>query len=260
MSFRSSTSGSKIGGTKPSSRLRSPCTSSPAGGSTAMTFTSGLCSFKNLPGAHQRAARAEAGDEHVDLGAVAQDLGTGALVVRERVRGIAVLEQERVAVGFVGVDLLGHADRAVAALLARRQRDLGAEDLEQLAPLDRHVLGHDHAQLVAAQLRDEREPDAGVARRRFEDRRARLQRAVALGELDHLERDAVLRRTAGVLAFELGPDPNVRIGRQLVHADERRVPDQPEDVVVPGSHQPPATAGRIERTSPSASLVSRPSR
>ena len=43
--------------------------------------------------AHQRAARAEPGDEHVDLGAVAPDLGPGALVVRERVGGVAVLEQ-----------------------------------------------------------------------------------------------------------------------------------------------------------------------
>ena len=48
-------------------------------------------------------------------------------------------------------------------------------------------------------------------------------------------------------------------GRQRVHADERRVADQPEDVVVAHgarSRQPPATAGRIEMTSPSATLVS----
>ena len=90
------------------------------------------------------------------------------------------------------------------------ERDLGAEDLEQLAAFERHVLGHDDAQLVAAQLRDEREPDAGVARRRFEDRRAGREHAVGLGQLDHLERDAVLRRTARVLALELGPDVDAR--------------------------------------------------
>ena len=60
------------------------------------------------------------GDEHVDLGAVAQDLGTGALVVRERVGRVAVLEEEDVA-RVVGRDLLGHADRAVAALFAGRR-------------------------------------------------------------------------------------------------------------------------------------------
>ena len=218
----------------------------------------GLVFLQVAARAHQRSTRAEAGDEHVDVGAVAQDLGTGALVVRERVRRVAVLEEEDVAVGLVGVDLLRHADRAVAAFLAGRQRDLGPEDLEQLPPFDGDVLGHDHAQLVAAQLRNEREPDAGVARRRFEDRRARLDRAVAFGEVDHLQRDAVLGRTARVLAFELRPDLDVGVRRKLVHTDERRVSDQPEDVVV--LHAPPATAGRIESTSPSASLVSRPSR
>ncbi len=37
------------GGTKPSSRLRSPSTASPAGGSTAHSCTSGLRSFKKRP-------------------------------------------------------------------------------------------------------------------------------------------------------------------------------------------------------------------
>ena len=42
MNFRSRIAGSKIGGTKPSSSERSPCTSSPDGGSTATTCTAGL--------------------------------------------------------------------------------------------------------------------------------------------------------------------------------------------------------------------------
>jgi hypothetical protein len=159
---------------------------------------------------HQRAARAEPGDEHVDLGTVAPDLGAGALVVRERVRGIAVLEQPAV-LGTLGADLLGEADRAVAAFLTGAQRHLGAEDLEQLAPFDAHVLGHHDAQSVAAQLGDERQADAGVARRRFEDRVAAVQRAVGFGELDHLAGDAVLARTAGILALELGPEPHARL-------------------------------------------------
>ncbi len=46
------------------------------------------------PDAHQRPARAEPGHEHVDLGAVAPDLRPRALVVRERVRGVPVLEQQ----------------------------------------------------------------------------------------------------------------------------------------------------------------------
>ena len=49
MKRRSSTSGSKIGGMYPSSRERSPCTSSPAGGSTATILTEGLRSFRYRP-------------------------------------------------------------------------------------------------------------------------------------------------------------------------------------------------------------------
>ena len=96
------------------------------------------------------------------------------LVVRERVRRVAVLVEEHVARARPPTISCAAADRAVAALLARAQRDLGAEDLEQLAALDAHVLGHHDPEPVAAELGDQREPDAGVARRRLEDRRARL--------------------------------------------------------------------------------------
>ena len=88
------------------------------------------------------------------------------------------------------------------------------------------------------------------------------EHAVLLGELDHLQRDAVLRRAARVLALELGVDADVGIRRQRVDADERRVADQPEDrsSIAHARRQPPATAGRIEITSPSATLVSSCSR
>ena len=44
-SFRSSRDRSRIGGTKPSSRLRRPLTGSPWRGSQATTWISGRCSF-----------------------------------------------------------------------------------------------------------------------------------------------------------------------------------------------------------------------
>src|SRR5581483_3482442 len=62
---------------------------------------------------HERAARAEPRDEHVQLGTVTPDLRTRALVVRERVRRVAVLEQE-LERGIVGRELLGQTDRAIA--------------------------------------------------------------------------------------------------------------------------------------------------
>ena len=79
------------------------------------TLMSGFCSLRYAPDAHQRAARAEAGDEVGDLGAVAPDLGAGALVVGPGVGVVAVLVEEAP----LGM-LLGHglrpAHRAVRAL------------------------------------------------------------------------------------------------------------------------------------------------
>src|ERR671928_181792 len=96
--------------------------------------------------AHQRAAGAKAGHEGVDLGAVGPDLRARPGVVGLGVGGVAVLVEED-GVALLG-ELLGHPDGAVAAFLGRRRNDLGAEDLEELAPLDRHVLRQDHPQPV----------------------------------------------------------------------------------------------------------------
>ena len=50
-----------------------------------------------------------------------------------------------------------------------RQDELGAEGLEQPAPLHAHALGHGHVQLVAARRADEGQADAGVAAGRLDD-------------------------------------------------------------------------------------------
>ena len=177
--------------------------------------------------------------------------------MREGVRRVPVLEQPHQP-GLGGGELFGEPDRAVAALLARREHDFRAVDLEQLAPLDRDVLGHDDPEPVPAAARDDREPDARVARRRLEDGVARGERTFLLRQVHHLQRDAILRGSSGVLTLELGEDPDVGIRGQLVDPDERRVADKAEDVVVAHARaaQPPATAGRIEMVSPSTTLVS----
>ena len=104
----------------------------------AMTLIVGVLLLQVPAGAHQRAAGAEAGDEVGDLGAVAPDLGAGALVVGQRVGVVAVLVEEA-PLGMLGGQLLGPAHGAVAALLAGGEDDLGAEHLEHLAALDRHA-------------------------------------------------------------------------------------------------------------------------
>ena len=148
----------------------------------AQTWTSGFCSLRNRPDAHERAGGAEPGDEVGDLGHVAPDLGAGALVVGPGVGLVAVLEREP-PVGVLGGHGLGPAHGAVGALATRRRDDLGAPHLEQLAPLDRDVLGQDDLEVVAAGAGDHRQGDAGVARGRLEDHLARAGRedAVLLG-------------------------------------------------------------------------------
>ena len=55
-------------------------------------------------------------------------------------------------------------------------------------------------------------PDAGVARRRLDDRAARLQQTVALGRVDHGDRRPVLHAAAGVRRLELGHDLAGEVG------------------------------------------------
>src|SRR3954471_16710807 len=85
--------------------------------------------------AHQRPARAQAGDEGVDLPVeLVEDLRRGAVVVRERVGLVAVLVGH--VVRGVGLGHLeGHGHRAVRALVARRVDDLRAVHLQQLGAL-----------------------------------------------------------------------------------------------------------------------------
>ena len=63
------------------------------------------------------------------------------------------------------------ADRAGHPLGGGRQHDLGAERLEQPAPLQAHALGHRHDQPVAAGGAGERQGDPGVAAGRLDDHR-----------------------------------------------------------------------------------------
>ena len=87
--------------------------------------------------------------------------------------------------------LLVHAD---ALLRARRQHDLGAEHAHQLAPLDREAVRHGDDQRIALLRAHHGEADAGVAAGRLDHGLAGLQRAVALGRLDDVDREPILDR------------------------------------------------------------------
>ena len=146
-----------------------------------MTLIVGVLLLEVAARAHQRAAGAEAGDEVGDLRAVAPDLrarcprsGRAGWRRCRTGRGSTTRGARRPAAW-------ARRTAPLRALRARREDDLGAEHLEHLAALDRHVLGQHDLDRVALELGDRRQGDAGVARRRLEDRLARLQQPVLLG-------------------------------------------------------------------------------
>ena len=186
-------------------------------------------------GAGDRAAGADAGDQMRDLaGGLLPDLGPGRLVVGLRVGLVEVLvglERARDLVGQpVGDAVVGL--RRVRRDVGRGDHDVGAVGAQQVDLLPRHLVGHHRDHAVALQPRRDREPGAGVARRRLDDRAAGLQPPVALGGLDQRDRDAVLDRAARVERLELGDQPRAHPGTDSRQPDERRVADRVEDRVV----------------------------
>ena len=215
----------------PSSSERRPWTSSPGSGSAATIRTPGLSLAEIARDAHQRPARAEAGDEHVDLGAVGEDLRAGRLVVGQRVGRVAVLVRHHEAL-VLADQVLGQRDRPVRARRPRGVDDLGAEQRGHLAPLVGDVVGHDQRDAVALAPADHRQRDAGVARGRLEDDRVLVQAAARLEVLDQVLGDAILDRAGRVEHLELGEDAHVGVRRHARDLDQRRVADRLEDVAV----------------------------
>jgi hypothetical protein len=153
------------------------------------------------------AAGAHAADEVGDLPfRLLPDLRAGGLVVGARVVRVGVLvglpgaldlTHQAVGDAVVGVGVLG-VDR-------RRAHDhFGAVRLQHVALVLGDLVRADEDALVALGLRHHRQADTGVARRRLDDRAARLQRPVRLGGFDHPQRDPVLHRAARVEVLHLG--------------------------------------------------------
>ena len=177
----------------------------------------------------------------VIAGQVGEQLGAGALLVREGVGLVAVLVEHH-PVGVLARDLLGDAHGLVGAAGGGRGDDLGAPHAQQLAPLLGGVLGHHADDAVALELGRHRQRDAGVAAGRLEDRAAGTQGAVLLGLLDHPQRRPVLDGAGRVAVLELGPEAYVGAGRQPRQPDQRRAADRVQQAVVAG-HALSAPAG-----------------
>ena len=107
--------------------------------------------------AHQGAAGAQPGNEHVDVGQGFDDLRTGGLVVGVGIAGVPVLVQHEIVAAPLGHQVLSDFDGPVGASGAVGGNDLGPVGLEQLHPLGADVLRHDHGDFIALQPADHRQ-------------------------------------------------------------------------------------------------------
>ena len=162
------------------------------------------------------------------------------MLVRGRVRRVG----ELVDVEGAG-NLGGEARGDVLVVVGMPLPDIGAGDARLDAEraqvkdlLLAHLVGDDEDQAIALLRRHQREAKAGVARRRLDDRATRLQRAIALGRLDHRESDAVLDRAAGILVLELEEEPTFP-GVDPRRYEEGSAADRIEHVLVNWHRWPP---------------------
>jgi hypothetical protein len=180
---------------------------------------------QDLADAGDRPAGADAGDEGVDVLELLQQLLRRGLAVDLRVGGIVELLRHEVVRMFFD-QLFRFAHRGMHALAVGRQHQLGAVGHQQAAPLDAHRIRHGEHKAIALHGGDQRQPDAGVAAGRLDDRGAGLQPSVALGGFDHAQTDAILHAAARVHVLELAPHGGMLVADQTVEPYDGRVADQ----------------------------------
>ena len=131
----------------------------------------------------------------------------------------------------VGCDLFRHVliifGMALSDIRAR-QANLCAERPQVLDLLTRHLIRDNEDDAVTLRDADLGKAQARIAGCRFDDGAARRKLLVALGVGDHGERDAVLDRAAGVLAFEF-QEKAALAGVEFGQFDHRSFADQLQD-------------------------------
>lgn len=158
---------------------------------------------------------------------VAPQFGAGGLVMRKRVVRVGkLIEDDALAFLFHRV---GQVARVFHAALDGGEDDLSAVSGHALAALHRQVFRHDQHHLVTTHRSGHGQGNAGVARRGFDQRVARLDAAARFGVLDHGQRRAILDRTGRVVAFEFAEDDitaaRVAFAGNALELNQRRVAD-----------------------------------
>jgi hypothetical protein len=114
-----------------------------------------------------------------------------------------------------------------------RHDDFRAHRLQVKDLLLTHLVRNDQHEPIALLTRDERQPEAGVARRGFDERAARLDAPGLLRRFEQIETDAILDGTAGILVFELEEEPT-RACIEAARREQRGAPDHLERVLENG--------------------------
>ena len=186
----------------------------------------GLHPLEVAPDAGDRAAGADAGDEHVDLavglgpdlraGDQLVGLGVDLVEVLVRLEGAGDLAREPFRDRVVGL-------RGLPGDRGRGDHHLGPVGAQQRDLLGAHLVGHHEDAAVPADRGGDREAVPGVARGRLDDRAARAEQAAPLGVFDHPDPDPILDRAAGVEHLELREDRRREAAADRVQPDQGRV-------------------------------------
>ena len=155
------------------------------------------------------------------------DFRGGAAFVGQRVGRVIELIGEK-SIGDVGGQARGHVLVILRVALADvRPGDmhLSAHGLEVQHLLGGHLVRHHQHHPIAFGPTDQRQPQAGVTGRCFNNGAAGAQTPVALGGINHGQADPVLDRASGVLRFKL-EEQRTRPGIEPADTHQRRVADQ----------------------------------
>ena len=186
--------------------------------------------------ARQRPAGADTHHDRIDVMIhLLPDLGPGALLMGQRIGGIAELVDVEGA-GDLRRQPFGHVLVIFGMALAdigAGHAHLGAQGPQMEDLLLGHLVGDDQDQAIALLRGDEGEAEARIARGRLHQRAAGLQASIALRRLDHRQRDAVLDRAAGILVLQL-QEQAAGAGIEAGDLDQGRVADHLQNVLESG--------------------------
>src|ERR671913_687002 len=202
-----------------------------------------LATLEHLADPRDRPPGPDAGHDDVDgTVGVLPDLLRGRLAVDLGVCLVGELPSEDRALA-LGDDLLGARDRALHALGAGGEDELGAVGAQEGPALLAHRLRHGEDDLVAASGPHHGQGDAGVPRRRLDDGAAGRQLTGGLRGVDDRDTDAVLDRARRAVELELGGHGGVAVD-DPVEPDERGVADGLGHVVEDGHRMAFRVRGR----------------